>query len=105
MICGGCGVEIPIGSWPFCPHPFVKKRDAAIHTSERVVVYENAAGEVRVPGHTGAMHEKYAAAGFERRELPNFSDIRRLEKDKGLVHESSNYDNSGHQEKDTGART
>lgn len=105
MTCINCGEEIHIGHYPFCPHGKVSKRDAAIHTSERVVVYENAAGEIRVPGHTGAMHEKYAAAGFERRELPNFSDIRKLEKDKGLVHESSNYDNSGHQEKDTGART
>ncbi len=105
MNCVNCGEEIRIGHYPFCPHGKVAKRDASIHTSERVVIYQNAAGEVRIPGRDGPIHPKYVAAGFERKELPNFSDIRKLEKQNGLVHEASNYDHSGREERDTGSRT
>lgn len=78
---------------------------AGIHESERAIVFRNPqTGEVRIPGRADRpMHPKYAAAGFVREELPHLSDVRKLEKEKGLVHEATNYDNSSAEHRDTNA--
>lgn len=107
-LCAQCGFLVGVGDWPHCPHGGLYGRDASIHATERVVVYENTqTGEVRVPGRGDRpMHPKLVKAGYERREYTNLAEIRRLEKRKGYVHEATNYNRgSGMFEKDTGART
>lgn len=101
VICEDCGKTIDIGEWPFpCagmghePGAFWTG-DAAIHASERTVIYRNPqTNETRIPGRADRpIHPKYQAAGFtERVELSNVPEIRRYEKATGKVHEASNYD-------------
>lgn len=112
MTCPDCGHTPGIGEWPLrCKgsadgHALGRfwKQDASIHQSEKVVVFRNAQGEVRIPGRADRpMPEKYAAAGFVREELSSVAEIRKVEKQKGLIHESSNYDSgSAAPERDTG---
>lgn len=113
--CPDCNTRYKIGIWNFpCKgsgdHALGSfyKGDHAIHTSERVTLFRNPnTGETRIPGRADRdIHPKYKAAGFtERVQLEQHSDIRKLEKEKGLVHESSNYSqNSVQAEKDTGSR-
>lgn len=108
-LCTNCGKPYVMGDWPICPHgtpgPFFRG-DAAIHTSERAVVYENpVTGHTHMPGRVDRpMHPKLQAAGYVRKEL-DVPGIRKLEKTKGLVHEASNYDQgSARPERDTGSR-
>lgn len=106
MICMRCLRMLKIGDWPYCPHGHVKPRDASIHARERVQLLVNPqTGETRVEGRVDRpIHPKYQAAGFtERRDLTTLADVRRYEKQQNLVHEASNYDNSGRQERDTGS--
>lgn len=105
--CPKCNQPFSIGDWFECPHgrpgPFYTG-DAAIHTSERAVVYEHpATGKISVPGRVDQpMHPKMAAAGYVRKELTS-PDIRKMESI-GLIHEASNYDRgSAGPERDTGA--
>lgn len=109
MICPDCKRLLGIGDWPFpCRgrgHD-TKPRDASIHARERVQLLVNPqTGETRVEGRVDRpIHAKYQAAGFtERRELTTLAEVRRYEKERGMVHEASNYDNSGRQERDTGS--
>lgn len=106
MTCKECGKKLFLAAWPFCPHEPIQTRDALIHARERVQVLTNPeTGETRIEGRVDRpIHPKYKAAGFtERRELTTLADVRRLEKEKNFVHEASNYDNSGRQERDTGS--
>src|SRR5262245_58364600 len=109
-MCPDCGKHYDVGDWPFpCaglghqPGAFWSG-DAAIHSAERVVIYENPrTGEIRIPGRADRpVPAKYAQEGYERRELHTFADIRRVEEAKGLIHEQSNYDtNSATADRDT----
>lgn len=113
--CPNCGTEYRIGIWNF---PCKIKGDHAlgrfyrgdhnIHTSERVkLLYNPSTGETRIPGRAdGPIHPKYQAAGFTQyKDLETHQEIRSLEKEKGLIHESSNYtDNSSLATRDTNAR-
>ena len=97
-LCPDCGEPLRVGSYPFpCRGQGhnVAPRDAAIHASEQVVVWRNpATGETRIPGRADrAIHIKYQQAGFtERVSLTTHSQIRQLEREKGLVHEPSHFD-------------
>ena len=104
--CGTCGLELFVGSWPFCPHDPVRPRAASVHASERAQILVNPqTGETRIEGRTDRpIHPKYRAAGFtERRDLSSLADVRAFEKKTGYIHEQTNYDNSGRQERDTGS--
>ena len=105
--CPNCSTPYRIGIWNFpCNGSGDHKLgtfytgDSNIHSSERVkLLYNPTTGETRPPGRTDRpIHEKYQAAGFtEYKELPTHQDIRKLEKEKGWVHEASNFDfGSGH---------
>lgn len=93
---------VSIGDWPFCPHgipgPFFTG-DSQIHTSEKVTVMHNPqTGETRIPGRGDRpIHPKYAAAGFEYRKLDTHQQVRKLESEKGIIHESSSFDSPGNQ--------
>lgn len=109
MICPSCGRDPEIGEWPFdCRgrgHT-MHKQDAQIHTSEKVVFFENPrTGEVRIPGRGDRpMNPKLAACGFERRTADTVGAVRRLEKRTGKISEVLNYDkNSVQAERDTGS--
>jgi hypothetical protein len=111
MICSDCGKHFEVGDWPFpCaglghePGSFWTG-DAQVHTTEKVVVYQDGQGNIRVPGRGDRpIHPKLAAAGFERRELNSISQVREVEKKTGLIHERSNYDlHSARADRDTGS--
>lgn len=113
--CHKCGTLYRVGIWCFpCngsgDHELgaFYKGDHNIHTSERVTLFRNPhTGETRIPGRADReIHPKYKAAGFtERVQLETHQEIRKLEKEQGLVHESSSYNqNSVQAEKDTGSR-
>ena len=100
--CPDCVEEYRIGRWPLpCKgkgHEMAAGGDPHIHPSERVVVIRNpATGETRIPGRADRpIHEKYKRAGFtERVELETHSEVRKMEREKGLVHERSWYDPGG----------
>lgn len=100
-ICAKCGMTLEIGMWPL-PCKILGDHDLSgsfirnspnVHKSERSVIdVHHATGKISVPGRADRpMHPKQAAAGYERVELNNWSDVRFLES-KGLVHEASNFD-------------
>lgn len=111
-MCPDCGKHYDIGDWPYpCaglghePGSFWLG-DSNIHTSEKVVVYENPrTGEIRIPGRGDRpIHPKLAAAGYERKVLDTSAQIRDVERKKNLIHERSHYNqNSTLAEKDTGS--
>lgn len=109
-ICPDCGKHIDIGDWPFACAGLGHELkgtfwsgDSAIHQSEKVVVYRAPDGSVKVPGRADRpMHPKLEAAGYVRETLDTVSAVRRVEKETGLIHERSNYDqNSAKADKDT----
>lgn len=101
MICPRCNANIEIGQWPFCPHSQANNLPA-IHTERAIVWHNPSTGEYRIPGRADRpINPKYKAAGFtERMEITSMSAF---EKRTGLIHEASNYNNSGRVERDTGA--
>ncbi len=84
------------------------KGDHSIHPSERVkLLYNPSTGETREPGRWDRpIHPKYVEAGFTQyKELEHHHEIRAYEKEKGLIHESSHYNqNSVTAERDTHSR-
>ena len=111
-ICPDCGQHIEIGDWPFAcaglGHSLKGtfwSGDSQIHQSEKVTVYRGPDGDVKIPGRADRpMHPKLAAAGYVREELSTAADVRRIEKETGLIHERSNYsENSVQALKDTGS--
>jgi len=68
------------------------ERHAQVHSSERAVVYYNpATGEHKTPARADQpLPQIYAQQGFERREILQMTS---WEKEAGVVHESSNYNN------------
>ncbi len=108
MICSVCGTKLKVGGWPWCPHGEFQNREAQIHESEKVTVWENpTTGEVRIPGRTDQpIHPKYQAAGFTKRKtIDTHAQLRALERQTGTMHELREYNrNSTLAEKDTGSR-
>ena len=114
--CPDCGAKYRVGIWNFpCngsgDHKLGKfwTGDHNIHTSERVkLLYNPTTGETRIPGRADRdIHPKYVAEGFTQyKDLETHQEIRQLEKEKGIIHESSSYDSphSSQATKDTGAR-
>jgi hypothetical protein len=110
-ICPDCGKHYEVGDWPYPCAGLGHELgsfwigDAAIHSSEKVVVYERD-GQIRIPGRGDRpMHPKYAAEGWERKVLDSIADVRRVEKQTGLIHEQSNYDrNSAAADRDTNSK-
>lgn len=111
-ICPDCGKHLEIGDWPFgcggMGHELAGTfwgGNAQVHSSEKVVVYRGPSGDVKIPGRADRpMHPKLAAAGYVRETLDTVSDVRRVEKETGLIHEASNYSaNSVQALKDTGS--
>lgn len=110
-ICTDCGKHIDIGEWPFAcagmGHQLGAfwRGDAQIHASEKVTVYRAPDGSVSIPGRGDRpMHPKMAAAGYTRETLDTASDVRRIEKETGTIHESSNFDkNSARADRETGS--
>jgi hypothetical protein len=110
-ICPDCGKHFEIGDWPYpCAglgHELGSfwHGDSAIHTSEAVTVFTNPeTGDIKIPGRGDRpIHPKLAAAGYRRETINTAAGIRDLEKKKNLVHEASNYNNSGAAERDTGS--
>lgn len=111
-ICPDCGAHLDIGDWPLpCAgmghslHGTFWSGDAQIHTSEKVTIFRGPAGDVKIPGRGDRpMHPKLADAGYVRETLDTTTDVRRIEKETGLIHERSNYDaNSAKADKDTGS--
>lgn len=111
-ICPDCGKNLEIGDWPLpCAglghslHGTFWTGNAQVHASEKVVVYRGPEGDVKIPGRADRpMHPKLAAAGYVRETLETVSDVRRIEKETGLIHEASNYsENSVQVLKDTGS--
>lgn len=103
-LCMTCGKLYSFGDSPFCPHGTFNQSspNSNVHSSEKVVVYEDAKGNVSIPGRADRpIHPKMAAAGYQRRELATAAEVNQLAKKKGLVHEVSNYNQSGQAERDT----
>jgi len=94
MICQTCRLPLAVGDWPFCPHGSTHGRAAAVDAAERCVVWENPhTGEVRYPGRNDVpIPERYARQGFERREMPTLSSLRRFENERGVVNEAAHWD-------------
>jgi hypothetical protein len=84
----GCGGILEILWQP----PSTKQ--ASVCPKERAVVwYDERTGDVRYPGRNDVpMPKRYKDAGFSRREFPSFHDLKRFEKEKGLVSEVVNFD-------------
>jgi hypothetical protein len=110
-ICSDCGKHYECGDWPFpCaglghdPGSFWAG-DAQLHSSEKVVINRNIhTGQVTIPGRADRPLHPKRAAGYVRETLDSVSDIRRVEKQTGLIHERSHYDaNSALADKDTGS--
>lgn len=108
MICNECGQEIRIGDHPWCPHgkPHGGISISAIHSSERTVIYRNPrTGEHRTPARADLpVPGVYAKQGYVREELTTHADVKRFEKETGLIHERSHYDpGSGRGDRDNAA--
>jgi len=90
-ICGNCRSMHP-GSVPSCPKCGLSRRE--LRHSTKAVVYRNpATGEHRTPARSDVpMPEVYACQGFVREEIDNMSAF---ERETGLVHEASNYNQGG----------
>jgi hypothetical protein len=67
---------------------------AAIHPSERSVVWENAVtGDVKYPARNDIpIPDRYSKQGFVRREFTSLGEIRQFEKEHKVLHEASWFD-------------
>jgi len=94
MRCPDCNLELAVGHWPFCPHGYPGRQTVAVHPSERAVVWENpGTGQVRYPGRNDApMPARYAAQGFERRELTSLHAVEQFEREKGVRNDKAWHD-------------
>jgi len=101
-LCPDCGEPRTFGDWPLCADSTNKHGHqrphggtllAAIHPSERTVIYRNPkTGERRVPARNDQpMPEAYARQGYVREELSTPAAIRAHEKETGAIHEASHY--------------
>lgn len=73
-------------------------RTAAVHSSERAVVWMNrATGSVATPPVNNApMPARYRDNGYERVEFDSLQSLDRFCKSRNLVNEAAHYDRSGH---------
>lgn len=101
--CADCGKLVTVGEWPWCPHSSIGaffRGDAQIHSSEKVTLLHNpSTGETRIPGRVDrAIHPKYKKAGFtEYKTVDTHQELRKVEKEKGIAHEASNFDSHANQ--------
>lgn len=99
-----------MGDWPNCRGDGAHKitpRDAQIHTSERVLVYEDPrTGKITIPPTTdrsSRINQKNEQFGLIPRMLETHQQVRSVEKATGLHHERNNYDlGSNTSDKDLG---
>ena len=75
MICSKCQAELPVGSWPWCPHDRAYGREA--QPFDPVVVYRNPDGSYGVPGQS----TDPTPAGSERVELRTIRDLERVQRE------------------------
>ncbi len=111
-VCPDCGRHFSVGDWPFAcaglghePGSFWTG-DAQIHASEKVVVNRNVhTGQVSIPGRADRpLHPRMAAAGYVRETLDTHTDVKRIEKETGTMHEAGSYlPHSSQALKDTGS--
>jgi|SRR5579872_4353640 len=95
MTCGHCGKSIQIGEWPFCPHGFGNlSTGLPWHPSETSVVYEHPqTGDVKYPGRMDVpMPERYANAGYVRKEIRTDREMQRFESSHGVRNERAWFD-------------
>lgn len=82
MKCEECNGELEIGDWPYCngdPQDHVRQGQLGNAFFEPIVVFKDAQGNVRVPGHSGAKPPK----GFEKVEINNRRDAARMARQMG----------------------
>lgn len=103
--CPDCSALLGIGDFPFgCTvlgvvtamhRPRGGTGNAAIHTSERAVIFRNPrTGEVRYPPRADApLHPKYAMQGYVREEIRTHSERKALERETGRIQEAAYFDN------------
>jgi hypothetical protein len=104
VLCMTCGRLYTIGDSPFCPHGLFNQSspNSNVHSSEHIAYYEDSQGHISIPGRADRpINPKMAAAGYIRREATSPSEKSDLEKRTGLIHEASNYNNSGLADRDT----
>jgi hypothetical protein len=75
VICSSCNHEMEIGDYPFCPHESIYVQNS--QGFDPVVIHKDAQGNVRFPGSANAP----CPPGFQRVELTNVSQIRKLERE------------------------
>jgi hypothetical protein len=96
MTCTACGQEYSIGAWPYCPHDPVTHQDAQIHSSEQVTYYENAKGEVIIPGRGDhPIHPKYVQDGYVQRKATTITQVKEVERKSGSIMVARHYDQGG----------
>lgn len=109
MSCPDCAAEIEIGMWPLPCHGRghqLHSKDAQIHQSEKIVVWENPAnGELRIPGRGDRpMPPGYAREGYVRKTIDTIAGVREVERKTGKISEVLNYDkNSARADRDCGS--
>ncbi len=99
-----CGRLYSFGADPWCPHGSFNQSspNSNVHASERITYFEDQNGKISIPGRNDRpTHPKMAAAGYVRKEAISPAEKTALEKRTGLIHEASNYNNSGQAERDT----
>lgn len=74
------------------------RHDAAVSKRERAVVWFNPkTGSVAYPPVNNVkMYPRYANNGYERLEFTSLSQLDRFCKERKLINEKANFDNSGH---------
>lgn len=106
-LCMTCGRLYTFGDYYLCPHGEFRQSspNSNVHSRERIAYYEDSQGHISIPGRNDRpINPKMAAAGYIRREAVSPAEKTALEKRTGLIHEASNYNNSGLAERDTGSR-
>lgn len=113
-VCPDCGVNMrgELGLYPF-PCKGAGHRDggyfggsAQFHGEDTTVYLEHPkTGKIIIPGTNGPMHPNYVNQGYERKELRNLAEVRKLEKRTGMLSERASLEskNSHHAEKAIGA--
>lgn len=107
--CPNCSKLLIVGDWPWCDgsgqHRPNRSCDPNIHTSERVLVYEDPkTGKITIPpsaDRSTQINQKNEKFGLIPRYLETHQEVRRVEKKNGVVHERREYnEGSGTSDRD-----
>lgn len=107
--CPSCSKPLEIGDWPWCDgsgeHRPRKSLDPNIHTSERVLVYEDPkTGKITIPptsDRSTLINQKNERFGLVPRYLETHQQIRSVERTNGVIHEKREYsEGSGTSDRD-----